>query len=179
MSDTTNDTSFIDQLKEENSSSSNSANLTTNILSFIRSLIHLILVVLLYFSGSSLILYMCKLAQSNILPTEQECFPYTDNKPNIKPIKTNIFTTFTDPEMSMKLEFPYDDYNSKNSILDSFREYKNKPASYFLANYIISIIENLINFNYSSINTIMNTLNGLPEFVIMILGPLIVVFVFL
>lgn len=178
MSDTTNDTSFIDQLKEENSSSSNSANLTTNILSFIRSLIHLILVVLLYFSGSSLILYMCKLAQSNILPTEQECFPYTENKPKITQIKTNIFTTFTDPEMSMKLEFPYDDYNSKNSILDSFREYKNKPSSNFLANYFISIIENLINFNYSSINTIMNTLNGLPEFVIMILGPFIVGFVF-
>ena len=179
MSDTTNDTSLIDEMKEENSSSSSSANLTTNILSFIRSLIHLILVVLLYFSGSSLILYMCKLAQSNILPTEQECFPYTDNKPNITPIKTNIFTTFTDPEMSMKLEFPYDNYNSKNNILDSFREYKNKPSSNFLANYFISIIENLINFNYSSINTIMNTLNGLPEFVIMILGPFIVVFVFL
>ena len=117
MSDTTNDTSLIDEMKEENSSSSSSANLTTNILSFIRSLIHLILVVLLYFSGSSLILYMCKLAQSNILPTEQECFPYTDNKPNITPIKTNIFTTFTDPEMSMKLEFPYDNYNSKNNFV--------------------------------------------------------------
>jgi hypothetical protein len=174
MSDTTSDTSLIDQIKEENSSTNNSGNVIVNILSFIRSLIALIIVVLLYFSSSSLILYVCKLAQTNILPTEQNCYPYTENKPNITKIKTNIFTTFTDPEMSMKLEFPYDDYNSDNIILNMFRDYKNKSSSNFLANYFISIIENLMNFNYSTINTIMNSLNGLPEFIIILFGPFII-----
>lgn len=173
MSDTTNDTTLIDKMKEEKNSSTGSPNLSSNILSFITSLIHLLLVVLIYFSSSGLILYICKLAQSNILPTEQNCYPYTENKPNITKIKTNIFTTFTDPEMSMKLEFPYEGDNSKNSLLDMFREYKNKPSSNFLANYFISIIENLTNFNYSSINTTMNALNGLPEFIIILLGPFI------
>jgi hypothetical protein len=78
----------------------------------------------------------------------------------------------------MKMEFPYDDFNSSNKALDMFREYKNKSTSHFLANYFISIIEQLINFNYSAINTIMNTLNGLPEILLVWLGPIIVGFCF-
>ena len=173
MSTTTSDTSAIDD-KKEDSSTSTSASFASNIVSFFTSLIIAILIVLAYFSSSGLILFVCKLAQSNILPTETDCYPYTNNKPTITPIKTNIFTTFTDPEMSMKLEFPYDSYNSSNKILDMFREYKEKSSSNFLANYLISIVEDLMNFNYSSINTIMNGLNGLPEMLLVGLGPVIV-----
>lgn len=175
MSDTDNDTSLIDQTKEENSSSTS----TSNILSYITYIIKTILVVFLYFSGSGLILYLCKLAQSNILPTEQKCYPYTVNKPNIEKITTNIFPKFTDKDMSMKLSFPYDDYNSKNSLLSMFSNYKNNSSSNFLANYFISIMENLTAMNYSSLNTIMNMLNGFPEFLIVLLGPLIFIFVLL
>jgi hypothetical protein len=178
MSDTTNDTSAIDEKKLEENSSNSSKSFTSNIRSFITSLITFILIILLYFSSSSLILFVCKLAQSNILPTDQECFPYTNSKPTIQQIKTNIFTTFTEPEMSVKLEFPYDKYNSSNKILDIFRDYKNKPSSNFLANYFIAIIEQLIGFNYSTINTLMNTLNSAPEALIIGLGPLITGFLF-
>jgi hypothetical protein len=177
MSDNTNDTSAIDDKKIKDLSSS-SANLTSNISGFMLSLIIAIIIVIGYFSSSGLILYLCKLAQSNILPTETDCFPYTDNNPTITPIKTNIFTTFTDPEMSMKLEFPYDNYNSKNKVLEMFRKYKYKPSSNFLANYFISIIEQLINFNYSSINTVMNALNAIPEIILVAIGPIIVGFLF-
>jgi hypothetical protein len=141
MSDN-NDTSAIDDKKEE-TSKNDTDNLTSGLAGFITSIIAVILLVILYFSSSGLVLFVCKLAQSNILPTEENCYPYTENKPNIESIKTNIFTTFTEPEMSMKLEFPYDDYNSGNKIIDSFRQYKNKPSSNFLANYFISICEQL------------------------------------
>lgn len=171
MSSTTNDTSAIDEKK--NNSSSDSTNFASNVVNYITSIILLFLIVLFYFSGSGLILFVCKLAQSNILPTEENCYPYTENKPEIQPIKTNIFTTFTDPEMSMKMEFPYDNYNSTNKIIDAFREYKNKPSSHFLANYFISIIEQLIIFNYSAINTVMNVLNGTPETLIVGIGPVV------
>lgn len=177
MSDTTNDTSAIDD-KKNDSSSSDSTNFASDVVSFITTIISIFIVVLLYFSGSSLILYVCKLAQSNILPTEENCYPYTESKPTVQPIKINIFTTFTDPEMSMKMEFPYDDFNSSNKALDMFRKYKNKPNSHFLANYFISIVEQLMNFNYSAINTVMNTLNGLPEMLLVWLGPIIVGFLF-
>jgi hypothetical protein len=176
MSDN-NDTSAIDDKKEE-TSNNNSDNLTAGLAGFITSVIGVILLVMLYFSSSGLVLFVCKLAQSNILPTEENCYPYTENKPNIESIKTNIFTTFTEPEMSMKLEFPYDEYNSANKIVDTFRQYKNKPSSNFLANYFISICEQLLNFNYSTINTVMNSMNRLPEGLIIGLGPIVVAIMF-
>jgi hypothetical protein len=173
MTDTTNDTSIIENKKSGDSSSS-AINFSSKIQGFIISLIAIIAVILLYFSSGSLILFVCKLAQSNILPTEPNCYPYTDNRPNIEKIQTNIFTTFTDPEMSMKLEIPYDNKNSKNKILDIFRDYKNKPSSNFLANYFVSIVENLMSFDYSMINNIMNYLNSMPEAALIGLGPIIV-----
>lgn len=168
------DTSTIDEKKNQDNLSAGSGTFASNIVSFLTVLIMLIAAVLLYFSSSGLILFVCKLAQSNILPTEETCFPYTDNQPTIQPIKTNIFTTFTEPEMSMKLEFPYDNYNSTNKLINMFREYKNKPNSNFLANYFISIVEQLVNFNYSTINYVMNGLNNIPEILIVGLGPIIV-----
>jgi hypothetical protein len=177
MSTKTSDTSAIDD-KKKDSSTTTSTSFASNIVSFLTSLIIAILIVLAYFSSSGLILFVCKLAQSNILPTESDCFPYTNNKPTITEIKTNIFTTFTDPEMSMKMEFPYDSYNSSNKIIDMFREYKEKSSSNFLANYFISIVEQLMHFNYLSINTIMNGLNVMPEVLLVGLGPLISTFLF-
>jgi hypothetical protein len=121
---------------------------------------------------------MCKLAQSNILPSEHNCAPYTDNKPDIEKIQTNIFTTFTDPEMSMKMEIPYD-INSQNKLVEIFKKYKEKSSSNFLANYFISIIESILQFNYSAINTIMNLMNStFPEPAIVGIGPLIGGFLF-
>jgi hypothetical protein len=168
----------ISEKKKDIKSSIHSKKFTSNIVSFVISMITVIIVVLLYFSGSSLILFVCKLAQSNILPTQHNCYPYTEGKPDIQPIKTNIFPTFTDPEMSMKLEFPYDNYNASNTILDMFREYKNQPNSNFLANYLISIIEDLISFNYSAINIMMNAVNNLPEYLVVWFGPMIAGFLF-
>ena len=53
--------------------------------------------------------------------------------------------------------------NLLNNNLELLREYRNESKSHFLANYFISIIESLVQFNYSSFNSILNALNGLPE----------------
>ena len=177
MSDTTNDTSALDDKRNTNSSSDS---FTSKVINFLKSIIVVILIVLLYFSSGALLLFLCKLAQSNILPTEPTCYPYTDTEPVIKPspIQTNIFTTFTEPEMSMKLEIPYN-INSKNKIIDSMKEYKQKPSSNFLANYFIVIIESLLQFNYSSINTTSNLMNStFSEGVIIGIGPIISIFIY-
>jgi len=162
-----------------NKKKTNKDNIWSNIISFLTSLIVIFIVILLYFASGSLILFLCKLAQSNILPTDNNCFPYTDNLPNIKEIQTNIFPTIVDnKEMSMKLQIPYDDKNKKNILLDILNKYKNKPSSFFLANYFISIIESLIQFDYSSINVVLNILNGMPEPIIIGFGPFISSFLF-
>ena len=86
MSDTANNTSTIDEKKNGNTSDSNS--LVSQIKNFIISVVTIIIIIFVYFSSSGLILYLCKLAQSNILPTELNCAPYTNIKPNIQEIKT-------------------------------------------------------------------------------------------
>jgi hypothetical protein len=175
MSDTS--TSTIDEKKGIYSSSAKDA---SKVMSFVTSVAMVIAIILLYFSGGALMLFLCKLAQSNILPTELNCAPYTDSQPVIRPspIQTNIFTTYTDPEMSMKLQIPYD-INSKYQIIDMFKKYKESPSSSFLANYFISIIDSLFQFNYASINSTMNSMNSIfPEGVIICLGPIISVFMY-
>jgi hypothetical protein len=173
MSDSS-DTSAIDD-KKENSTASISSSYFSNIGNFLVTVIALFIMIIVYYSSSGLILYACKLGQSNILPTDVHCFPYEETKPNIQPIQTNIFTTFTDPPLSMKMKFPYNEYNSANKLLDMFREYKNEPRSHFLANYLISIIESVVHFNYASFNTILNLMNSyVPEVLIVLFGPIIV-----
>jgi hypothetical protein len=161
------DTSTIDN-KKDNGDNLNA--FLSGLKGFLISFISFIIIILLYFSTSSLVLFVCKLAQSNILPTENNCYPYTNNVPSITEINTNIFTN---GDMSEKLKFPYNEYNKSNKILDIFRVYKNSPSSNFLANYFIAIIEQLLCFNYASINNILNSLNGLPEGFIIGLGPII------
>ena len=176
MSDSINDTSAIDEKKKKDKSKS-SINFVSDITGFITAVIGAIIVVLLYFSSSGIILFICKLAQSNILPTEDNCYPYTSNQPNIEKIKTNIFTTFTDKEMSMKLEIPSEGSNSRYGIIEMFKKYKERSNSNFLANYLISIVENLMQFNYSIINNSMNFLNGFSEPLIIGIWPAVVLFV--
>ena len=168
----TSDTSTIDEKKE--TSDTTNRNILNNIKQFLTTIIMFILLIVLYFSLGGLVLYGCKLGQSNILPTNEKCFPYTDTKPEIENIMTNIFTTSTDHAMSLKLNFPYNKVNSKNLVLDILRNYKNEPESNFLANYFISIIESLVNFNYSSLNFILNFMNELPEIFIVLFGPIVI-----
>ena len=169
------DTSAIDE-KNENSSSTAPGGLSQT-KNFLVSILVIVGVIFIYFTYSGLILFGCKLAQSNILPTEKKCYPYSDTKPTIQPVQTNIFTTFTDPQMSKKMNFPYNVYNSSNKVLDLFRNYKEEHDSNFMANYFISIVESLIVDNYSAINFIANMMNGLPEIVILLFGPFLVSFI--
>ena len=169
------DTSAIDEKQAELNSSSGKGEIYSNITGFITSIITIIILIGIYFSSSGLILYACKLAQSNILPTEIHCTPYEETQPNIQPIQTNIFTTNTEPPLSMKMSFPYDKYNASNQVLDMIRQYKHQSDSNFLGNYFISILESLIHMNYFVFNKILNIFNeNLPESVIVMLSPILV-----
>ena len=174
MSTTTTNSTIDD--KKEDQKTAISSNYAENVKNFVTSVVSTVIHMAVYFSVSGLILYDCKLAQSNILPTDMHCKPYTEGKPTITPINANIFSPFKEPNLSMKISFPYDKYNSSNKILDTFTEYKNAPDSNFLANYFISIFEALININYSLFNGSLSMLNEtLPEFMLVLVGPIIFV----
>ena len=95
MSDTTTDTSAIDEKKAENEgiSSSNTQNYWSNLGKFMSNLIIIICFIIIYFTLGIYALYICKIAQSNILPTRADCFPFSESKPTVSPIQTNIFKT--------------------------------------------------------------------------------------
>ena len=176
MSNTTTDTSAMDEKKQ--STVASPTIFTNKISNFVILVVIVIAMIFFYFSSGGLILYLCKLAQTNILPTDLNCAPYTNAQPDIQEIPTNIFTKNTQPESSMKLRFPYN-LNKENKMLNMFKEYKEKSSSNFLANYFIAIIEEIIQFNYSSINTIMNGMNSmLPETIIVLLGPIVGAFLY-
>jgi hypothetical protein len=168
------DTQELDKKKEIINSSSSSANKSFgNIGSFLMSVLITVLLIVGYFILGSIVLYECKLAQSNILPTSLECYPYTETSPEIQKVLTNIFITNTEPQESVKLSFPFDKYNSKNVVLDMFRKYKEQPKSNFLINYIIAILEGLINYSNNALTSFFNLLNGAPEMVIILFGPIL------
>ena len=80
---------------------------------------------------SPILLFGCKLAQSNILPTEG----VTKEKPYVKPVDINIFPTtigIGNEKMSKKIQFPYDSYNSSNELFDIIRENQESSSSFLL-----------------------------------------------
>ena len=60
--------------KKEDTSTTPTTNLK-NIGGFLLLLTYYILAIIVYFQCSGLVLYACKLAQSNILPTDINCAP--------------------------------------------------------------------------------------------------------
>ena len=170
----TSDTNAIDEKKGEDTESED--NYGKDIGKFLISLIIIIFGLLLYFSAAGSVLYGCKIGQSNILPTDIKCMPYENNTPNIQPIQINIFETmFKDPALSQKITFPYAK-NNTNTILDMLRESKQNPNTNNLTAYLISIIESLFVFNFSALNTFLNLLNQIPECLILMFGPIIMLF---
>jgi len=146
---------------------------TTKMSDYLIYVVVVLVFIIFYFGCSGLILYACKIAQSSVLPDNNKCYPYEDNKPTVEKITTDIFTTLKSPQMSKKLEIPYDKYNSSNSILDWIRSYKKSPDSYFLVNYLMTILESTMMANFSMFGPILNKLNLLPEVVVALTGPII------
>jgi len=172
---TNSDTSAIDAKNGINNISS------SNITNFTVSIIPKIFHIVVHFVMGSLVLYACKLSQSNILPTDMEYFPYTDTsyeseETYVEPIYINIFNKKVfDQDYSMKIGFPYKDDNRKNSFIEILKQLKNKDES-FIKTYFISILLSLISFNYFSFNSFLKVLNSFPELLIISLGPVIMFF---
>lgn len=172
------DTQEIDDKKEE-SESTDTKTTSSKFMSFISSIVGQVIVLIIYFILASFVLYGCKVSQTNILPTDGDCSPYTNSTPTFdppNPIDINIFpSSFFSPEFSAKISFPYSE-NSSNTILDMMRKYKQNPKSHYLANYLISIIEQVIIFAFNYANVVLNLLNQIPEPLIILFGPIISTF---
>lgn len=175
------DISIIDEKRDTQEGTNDKE--VPNLLGFAVNLLIYLVIIIVYFWLSGEFLLLCKVAQSNILPTLKECAPYTNTEPKIESLnkQLNIFTkTLKNQHMSAKIEFPFAGDNVKNSFIEWLKKKKDEPSCSFLGLYFISIIENLLHFNYSTINTGFNLLNeNLPEMLIVLLGPIIGIIFFI
>lgn len=186
MTETDNDSSAIDDKKNEDTSSDDISieEYLKNGFSFLIYIVMYIVIILGYFMNGSWLLFLGKLAQSNILPTDKNCSPYTNQLPKFgddanNPVKMNMYSTMdkTNPDVeptkvSMKISFENDKYNSSNSLIDAMRKYAS--SSNFLVNYFISIMEGLLQTDYSLLNSYMNLINKyVSETMIIFLSPVL------
>ena len=150
-------------------------------------LIHLLFIticIIIYFLIGCGTLYGSKLAFSNILPTDVTQFPYTDIRTGLKPnIESDIFKVLSDPVIASKMQFPFDEYNTSNFLINWTRKMKNtldvgdtNYYYYLFMNYFTNLYVVMINFNYKMLNFNLNALNLLPnDLSKIIIGPIILI----
>lgn len=174
------DTEEIDKKKEEETTDDTETS-SSKLGSFLKTIGGMVLFLVIYSSIGGLILFSCKVAQSNVLPTDENCAPYTNQAPEFKNKSSdmNIFkSSFFDPEFSEKISIQYTADNSKSQLLDMLRAYKEKSNSNNVGNYMISFIEKLVAFLFNVINMILGMVNQMPESIIILGGPFATLFVF-
>jgi hypothetical protein len=147
----------------------------TNILNFMKNLLKITLTILIVIILGSFVVFSCKVAQSNVLPTDINCFPYTSAIPTVQQISININDHFLEGKnLSQKIKFPYEQ-NSSNFIQDFLRRLRLNPNGFGLENYFIAILDGMFAFNYSAFNTLFDGLNYLPEIIVLLIGPIITI----
>jgi len=152
-----------------------------NIMSFVFALLILIIVLIAYFCMSGFNLYMSKLAQANILPTNIGCAPYVSTSmASIAPIISNIFGPFNNvtgapgaPATTMHIKFSPLDAPMHHVLIEPLRKLSEAPGTHFLGVYFADILKQLMCFNYGAINMYYNALNYIPESAQIAISPLL------
>jgi hypothetical protein len=135
-------------------------------------------------------LWLCKVAQSNILPSDFRGAPYTDLPPIIESIMTQVnFFKLNGQDYSTKLLFQYlyvpdksandtTQINSQFSILNALREYNELPTITGTSMFFIYMIESIFCLNFSMINMFFSAFNSLYEWILVLFGGYLLLFVF-
>lgn len=177
---TTSDTDAIDKKKGEDTES-NKESFMDKLKAYLKTIGGRLLTLIIYFCLGGLILFSCKVAQSNILPTDVNCAPYTSQQPEFvlpKDSKNliNIFkSAFFDPDTSEKIYFAYEQ-NAKSTVLDLIKSYKDKPDGSNIGHYFVSFIEKITAFLFYFVGVLLSFINRLPETLIILCGPIAFLF---
>ena len=165
--------SEVDKKKEEEEGSGEKS-LGSQIGGFIGSMIGITIIMLIILFSGSLMMFGCKVSQTNILPTAGDCFPYTTNDPVITPISVNAnLTTVEDDVLSQKVQFNFEE-NRTNRILDYLRKISEHPTQSSFMMYITSILKDIILLNFQIVNYTFNFMNSsISESLIVYLMPII------
>lgn len=133
-------------------------------------------------------LWLCKVAQTNILPSDYRGAPYTDLPPIINSIISQVnFFKQDGQDFSTKLLFQYlyipdrssndsKPINSDFSVLNTLREMNESPSITGTAMFFIYMIESLFCLNYYMINLFFSFFNTFYEWFIVLFGGYLIIF---
>ena len=162
----------------------NWAGLGKDILSFLLKLIIIFLI-------GSRIVFACKVAQANILPTDLECMPYTPapadeespkyqtNTPEANIDVTHIYNTGTESYEAFAtiIAFEINKYTRQNYLLDRLRKIEYDPNVGSMVKYLCVVIKNIFVFYYGITTSLFNFMNSyLNESLILLLGPYLLMY---
>jgi hypothetical protein len=178
MTDTNNSTAELDKAQSEPESSKEEY--SKNLQKFIGATFGSGIGILIWCVLSLLVIYGCKVAQANILPSDISCYPYSEQINEINIINTYIFSNsmLNSPRVAMKLQFPDPNNSYLDPLLKSIGNYKCKGDSSVIGQFFNELVEIMISKNFGFYNTIFSFLNSLPEFALIIFGPILGVIVF-
>ena len=166
-----NDTSTIDEKKEENNGSSKKDNNISGLLSaFVGGLIG----IYIYYKIGSWLVYASAISASCELPTDIDLPPYEGSAINsLKSKPVHIF------DGKAIIQFPNDPDNLKYYFIDSLRNKKKKYTgtetwTSHMFDFWITFYESIFSLNYLIIQLILKFINklGVPQIIILLLGPL-------
>ena len=166
-----NDTSTIDEKKEENNGSSTKDNNIGGLLSaFVGGLIG----IYIYYKIGSWLVYASAISASCELPTDIDLPPYEGSAVNsLKSKPVHIF------DGKAIIQFPNDPDNLKYYFVDSLRNKKKKYTgtetwTSHMFDFWITFYESIFSLNYLVIQLSLKFINklGVPQIIILLLGPL-------
>jgi len=149
------------------------------IINFLKSIIYNIIFFLIIFVIGVMVLYSCKIAQTGVLPLNDQIFPYVDGKCNKYdriPVNINTFTDEDGIDYSQKL---YVDNYEKNVDSKFFKFYRGINSSDPGFNgYLLTVLKKIILINFMFEDFIWNFFNkNLYESVIIFIIPFILPFI--
>ena len=166
------DTSAID---EKSGSSSDSETNNDKFKKF-GKYVGTIFIPVIYAVFSGLVLFSCKIGQSDMLPKEN-CFPFTTNSGTFEPsdngkVTLDIFTSdgLLTPSLSEKFHLDYEN-NNYYQLFEKLLAYKKDEKSSVYGNYAADIMIDNLMFQMTFLGLYFSFLNQIPEILILILGP--------
>ena len=192
------DTQSIDEKKNKPSDAPNVDIKPGQFGQFLLNFLYFCLGLIIIWVLGSCVLFQCKVAQSNILPTDINAFPYTDTEPKFGYTKdnhtdedtiennyVNIFKFFEGgKEQNMKLFFDYYLTNKDGDYINqdlrfNGRASKIDPKRGWFGMYTTSLFQGVTSFCFSRYSQVFQLMNSvLNETAMLILGPFIMGFAF-
>jgi len=135
---------------------------TSTFINFFITLVTIIIILGLSIIYSSIFLYECKVAQTNLLPTCFDFFPYTNTKPEIYPVTIDINIVKTDDNVwSTKLESSIEENLKAFNKFEFLKNWTSGTKSNVYTLYLGKTLEQVLSFNFKIRNNILNFINSI------------------